>query len=64
MLITIQQAADAVSEALKKNIPGVLGVHFEGPHISTTKKGIHSAQKIRSLSQQELDIYCREVLST
>jgi len=59
---TIQQAADAISEALGKNIPGVLGVHFEGPHISTTKKGIHSAQKIRSLSQQELDIYCRDDL--
>lgn len=57
---TMSMAADAVSEALNHNIPGILGIHFEGPHLSSIKRGIHSEQQIRELSQQELDIFCRD----
>lgn len=53
-------AADAINEALTQNIPGILGIHFEGPHLSSVKKGIHNDEHIRTLSQQELDIFCRD----
>lgn len=58
----IEQTANLISTALAQNTPGIIGVHFEGPHISEPKKGIHSSQQIRSISQQELDIYCRDDL--
>ncbi|WP_286263173.1 N-acetylglucosamine-6-phosphate deacetylase [Thalassotalea atypica] len=61
-LSTLNCAADVISEARSKQIPGIIGVHFEGPHICVPKKGIHSTDHIRELSQQELDVYCRDDL--
>jgi N-acetylglucosamine-6-phosphate deacetylase len=61
-LATQYRAADVISQAITENMPGIIGVHFEGPHISLPKKGIHSSDHIRALSQQELDLYCRDDL--
>ncbi|UJF22914.1 N-acetylglucosamine-6-phosphate deacetylase [Shewanella sp. OMA3-2] len=61
-LATLSAAADTIALAIKQKLPGVIGVHFEGPHISKPKKGIHSSQYIRPLSEQELAIYFREDL--
>lgn len=56
---TIEQAADAVSEAISQAHPSVEGVHFEGPHLSVEKKGVHLPRYIRALSDRELAIYTR-----
>ncbi|QFU22100.1 N-acetylglucosamine-6-phosphate deacetylase [Shewanella eurypsychrophilus] len=61
-LDTINDAANAVSLAIKQKLPGIIGVHFEGPHISEPKKGIHRSEHIRALSERELAIYCRDDL--
>ncbi|WP_444915686.1 N-acetylglucosamine-6-phosphate deacetylase [Microbulbifer sp. TRSA007] len=58
----MQRAADAVSGALSSGVPGVIGVHFEGPHLSEAKKGTHEGGFIRSLSHEELSLYAREDL--
>lgn len=59
---TINAAANTISFAIKEQMVGIVGVHFEGPHISEPKKGIHSSEHIRALSEQEIAIYCRDDL--
>jgi N-acetylglucosamine-6-phosphate deacetylase len=59
---TISTAANIIALAMKAQVAGIVGVHFEGPHISEPKKGIHSSEHIRPLTEQELDIYCRDDL--
>ncbi|WP_339865687.1 N-acetylglucosamine-6-phosphate deacetylase [Paremcibacter congregatus] len=61
-IAVMQQAADAVAVALAQNLPGVLGVHFEGPHLAGARKGIHPENHIRELSEQELIVYARNDL--
>ena len=55
-------AANAVATAMQQDTAGVLGVHFEGPHLSHDKKGIHSSEHIRQLSSYEMEVYCRDDL--
>lgn len=59
-LTTICSAADAISQAIRLNHPSVVGVHFEGPHLSVAKKGVHKAAHIRSISDEELAVYTRK----
>ncbi len=56
----MQLAADAISEAMKFPELGIIGIHFEGPHISKLKKGVHCEAYIRSISESEWRIYQRK----
>ncbi|MEW6998011.1 N-acetylglucosamine-6-phosphate deacetylase [Colwelliaceae bacterium BS250] len=58
----MKTAADAISQAIKQSSLGVLGVHFEGPHLSIPKKGVHSTKFIRSISAAEMAIFTRQDL--
>ncbi|MFY8297595.1 N-acetylglucosamine-6-phosphate deacetylase [Pseudoalteromonas sp. SS15] len=58
----MQAAADAMAAAIESNQAGVVGIHFEGPHLSHPKKGTHSEQFIRPITEQEFDIYARQDL--
>jgi len=55
-------AADAVAVAKEQSSLGVLGIHFEGPHISSVKKGVHLNKYIRQLTSEEKEIYFRKDL--
>ncbi|WDD98668.1 N-acetylglucosamine-6-phosphate deacetylase [Thalassomonas actiniarum] len=61
-LAIMQRAADAVAQALKEKVPGIIGIHFEGPHLSEGKKGAHSGQFIREISDGEWQLYARKDL--
>ena len=56
----MQQAANAVAQALNEKVPGIVGIHFEGPHLSKEKKGTHSADYIRPISEAEWQIFSRQ----
>ncbi len=61
-LAVIEAAANAAAQAQAAGLPGYLGIHFEGPHLSVAKKGVHSAEYIRPLSEAEMAQYCRQDL--
>jgi N-acetylglucosamine-6-phosphate deacetylase len=45
----ILAALDAVEEAIQAGVPGLLGLHVEGPFINYERKGIHDAGAIRRI---------------
>ena len=51
-LSVVARAIDAVAAALAENVPGVLGIHLEGPFLSPARKGVHDAAKFRTIDEQ------------
>ena len=43
---------EAVEQAIDAGVPGVLGIHIEGPFLNAQRKGIHDADKIRALDEE------------
>jgi len=54
------QAADAMAQAIAEKTAGIIGIHFEGPHLSLAKKGTHCADLIRPLSADEWQVLSRK----
>jgi len=40
-------ALDAVDAAIEQGVPGILGIHVEGPFLASARKGIHDASLFR-----------------
>jgi len=51
-LAVIVRAMAAVRAAIEAQVPGVLGIHIEGPFINERKKGTHDASKFRGLDAE------------
>lgn len=52
---TTRAAIAATAEALREGVPGIAGLHLEGPHLSVARKGAHDAALIRPMAQADLD---------
>lgn len=50
----MRQAIGAVREAIAQNVPGVLGIHLEGPYLAAARKGTHDAGKFRVPDADEI----------
>jgi len=56
---TFEVRARAISggrQAKAENVPGFLGLHLEGPHLSVARKGAHDPALIRPMNQADLDV--------
>ncbi|MEJ0086879.1 MAG: N-acetylglucosamine-6-phosphate deacetylase [Pseudomonadota bacterium] len=58
-LDVVARAIDATRAAIESRVPGVLGIHIEGPFLNTNRRGVHDAGKLR-----RLDAAAVELLST
>jgi N-acetylglucosamine-6-phosphate deacetylase len=51
----IDDAIAAVETALEQGVPGVLGIHIEGPHLNPGKRGIHDAAKFTTIDGEVIE---------
>ena len=56
---TMAAAAQAVATARGDHLPGLLGLHFEGPFLHSAKKGAHDDGQIRPWDDGVLDLLTR-----
>ena len=54
----MRAAINAVDAAIEQGIPGVLGIHLEGPYLAADRRGAHDADKFRRLDADEIDLVC------
>ncbi len=50
------EAVEAMRAALAARVPGVLGIHVEGPFINPERKGVHNATFMRPMEEEDFDI--------
>ncbi len=56
-------AISAAQDAVNAEIPGIAGLHLEGPHLSAARKGAHDSSLIRPMSSADLDALVRAARS-
>jgi N-acetylglucosamine-6-phosphate deacetylase len=49
------RAIAAVQDALEAGVPGILGLHLEGPFLAPARRGIHPANRVTAFTPQDRD---------
>ncbi len=55
-LAVVDAAMRATERAIEAGVPGVLGVHIEGPFLNVKRKGIHDSSKFRILDDEAVTL--------
>jgi N-acetylglucosamine-6-phosphate deacetylase len=50
-IATIERAITAVETAIAEGVPGIVGIHIEGPFLNSAFKGVHDARTFRVLDE-------------
>lgn len=53
---TMLRAIDAVERAIREGVPGVLGIHLEGPFLNAERAGVHDVSRFRTLDDAAFDL--------
>ena len=56
-LTAMQTTAEAIRSAIVQNMPGIVGIHFEGPLLNIKRKGIHNQDRIRPVDEDLMALY-------
>jgi len=52
----MRAAIAAVDAAIEEGVPGVLGIHLEGPYLAPERRGVHDAAKFRVPDAREIEL--------
>jgi N-acetylglucosamine-6-phosphate deacetylase len=55
-LHVVARAVNAVRAAIEARVPGVLGIHIEGPFLNVERKGVHDPAKLRELDADAIGL--------
>lgn len=55
-LSVVERAITAVDQAIELGVPGVLGIHIEGPFLSNARRGIHLASMLQPFDDRFIDV--------
>jgi N-acetylglucosamine-6-phosphate deacetylase len=54
------KAIDAVADAVKAGVEGLLGLHLEGPWLSEPRRGVHPARHLREFDAADLELIAQK----
>ena len=54
-----EAAIEAVAAAIAEGVPGIIGLHLEGPHLALSRKGAHDGALIRPMEAADLALILR-----
>jgi len=55
-LSVVKAAMLAVKQAIIEKVPGVLGIHLEGPFLNPERKGVHDASKFKIIDEAAFNL--------
>ena len=55
-LSVVAKAIAAVNQAIAEKVPGVLGIHLEGPFLNPERKGVHDASKFKIIDEAAFEL--------
>ena len=55
-LSVVEKSIAAVKQAIAEKVPGVLGIHLEGPFLNPERKGVHDASKFKIIDEAAFEL--------